>query len=80
MGTIEQNVLIAKAACDLTRECRRLKLEPLDDEQIAALWDEDQCFDMLDDMEARFRMDVGEARALLAEAHTNPNDLIEEGE
>lgn len=80
MDTNEQNVLIGKAACELTRECCRLKLDQLDDEQVAALWDGEQCFAMLDDMEARCGMDVAEARALLVEAHTTPGELVEGGE
>jgi len=61
---------IAAARTLLDAESRRAFAKPLDTEQVEALSDPEQAFAMLDDMEARMGLDVGDARALLAEAHT----------
>jgi len=50
----------------LNAESWRLFNEPLDEEQREALYDEDQAFAMIDDMEARMGFDVASARLLLA--------------
>lgn len=62
--------LIAKAAARINAEFSRLNLDPLNSEQIDALGDESQAFEMLDDFEARLGCsdsEIGEARALLVE-------------
>ena len=62
--------LIAKAAVILNAEFSRLHLDPLNSEQIDALGDESQAFEMLDDFEARLGCgdsEIGEARALLVD-------------
>ena len=57
--------LIDEAADLLNAESLRLFNEPLDEEQREALYDEDQAFAMIDDMEARMGFDVASARLLL---------------
>lgn len=62
---------IAAARTRLDAESQRLLFkQPLATEQVEALSNPDEAFDMLDDMEARMGFDVADARALLAEAHT----------
>lgn len=53
----------------LNAECRRIYDTDLDEEQISALYEPDECFGMLDDMEARMGFDVDEARELLQELY-----------
>jgi len=62
--------LIDEAADLLNAESLRLFNEPLDEEQREALYDEDQAFAMIDDMEARMGFDVTEARYLLGRHYT----------
>lgn len=50
----------------LNAESIRLFGEPLDEEQVAALYVEDHAFAMLDDMESRMGFDVADARLMLA--------------
>ena len=57
--------LIDEAADLLNAESLRLFNEPLYEEQREALYDEDQAFAMIDDMEVRMGFDVSAARVLL---------------
>lgn len=62
--------LIAKAAAILNAEFSRLNLGPMNDEQVDALGDESQAFEMLDDFEFRLGCsdsEIAEARALLVD-------------
>ncbi len=62
--------LIAQAAAIINAEFSRLNLAPLNSEQVDALGDESQAFEMLDDFEARLGCsdsEIGEARALLVD-------------
>ncbi len=54
----------------LQAECRRVFGEPLESEQVEAVFDEEQVFEMLDDMEARMGFYVADARALAAEFYS----------
>lgn len=54
----------------LQRECIRVFGEPLDSEQVEAVFDESQVFAMLDDMEARLGFYVTDARALAVEFYS----------
>lgn len=53
----------------LAAESRRIYDLPLEGEQVDALVDQEQCFEMLDDMESRMGFDVVEARHWLVVAH-----------
>lgn len=64
-----QQHYIAAARFALDHECQRHGLEPLDEEQRAALEDPAQCFEMIDDMEARMGLHVTDARWWLIVAH-----------
>lgn len=54
----------------LNAESVRLFGEPLDKEQCEAVFEEDQCFEMMDDMEARLGFNVTEARDTAARFYT----------
>jgi hypothetical protein len=65
-----QNPLIDKAAALINAEFARLNLAPLNVEQIEALADESQAFDMIDDYESRLGCSdsqMAEVRALLTD-------------
>lgn len=52
-STETRAALIAQAAAIINAEFSRLHLDPLNSEQVDALGDESQAFEMLDDFEAR---------------------------
>jgi hypothetical protein len=66
-----KQTFILAAAAIINCEFERLNLAPLNSEQVDALGDESQAFEMLDDFEARLGCsdsEIAEARALLVDA------------